>query len=675
MKYKMHLLFVLCLVVAGAVFAAGCLSADKETKDLDNVGMTSFKSEKEMKTFFEQIGTSGSRNVYSSSYTKTSVEMPEAAMDDAANGESGGGDYSTTNVQIAGVDEADIIKTDGKIIYYTPSLYYTKNVVLHEDEKYPYYTYDTYQMTLVINALPAATASIISNITETGGNLYLADDLLITISTNYKNSSIVAYDISDPASPQKAWEQEFEGYYVDSRLIDDKLYFVANEYGFSVFPIMYMGKELAYSDCYYPYGPDIIRPDADVSYFVTKLDTKTGDADETIALIGSHSTILFASGDNLYLTNYYYPDTQLMYLDFIESYGSDYLPSDTIKYIKKVLGYDLSTRIKYMAVSEAIGNYTADLSEDEIENFYNTFHKDYDAYASDLIIKAEKTTITKVNMETFEVVSGVVPGRINGKFAMDEKDGFLRVLSTIGDSYRTEESTLRSMVSVLNTDMETVGTLDNVAEGEYIQTTRYVSDTLYLMTYTDNDPFILIDLSDPESPSVIGEMKLQGNYNYIYPISDTELVAFGTTGDWRDYRIKMSLYDVSDPTKPVESDVFYFNPDEYASVYDYHGFTWNSAKNLMIVPGSEHAFIFEIKDGQINLMKDDYHKDGHVVRSVYIGDNLYTFSEKEIHVFNMTNWSRVQVIQIEQPVYPDYGLIYPTHDEPIYPVHDEPVYG
>ncbi|WNY23187.1 hypothetical protein MmiHf6_04920 [Methanimicrococcus hongohii] len=688
MKYKMHTLLVLCLVIAGAVFAGGCLSADKDD-DLNNVGMTSFKSEKELQNYLENSGSlnylsSTSSASSSDSSAKVTAEVPQAVMpeeeaDIAVNeaGVSGGGeygDYSQTNVQIAGVDEADIVKTDGKIIYYTPNLYYPTNVTLHNDSKYPYYTYDTYRMTFIINALPAATASIISNITETGGSLYLADDLLITISTAYKESKIIAYDITDPAAPKVAWEQEYEGYYVDSRLIGDKLYFVASEYG-GILPLTFMGRELAYSDCYYPYGPDIIRPDADVTYFITKLDTKTGDNDKTIALIGSYSTIMFVSGDNMYLTNYYYPDTQLMYLDFVESNGSNYLPSDTMRYIKKVMGYDLSTRIKYMAVSEAVGNYTTNMTEDEYTNFSESFYKDYNAYSSALIIEAEKTTITKINLETFDVASGFVPGRINDKFAMDENSGYLRVISTVGDNYRTEESTLRSTVSILNAEMETVGTLDNVAAGEYIQTTRYIGNTLYLMTYTDGDPFILIDLSNPESPSVLGEMKLEGTYSYIYPISDTLLVGFGYTGDWRDWRTKLSLYDVSNPENPVELDVFYFNADEYVSVYDYHGFTWNAARNLMIVSGSDTAYIFEIKDNEITLMKEDIHKDSYVVRSVYIGDNLYVFSNLEIHIYSMTNWQRMNTISIEQPVYPDYGTIYPTHDDPIYPTRDEPVYA
>jgi len=686
MKNHLKTIIILGLILGAALFVSGCLSADTNSKDSNNVGMASFKSEKEMKSFFENAANSSSysgRSSYSPSGVNNkatadaSMPAPEAPMAESSVTGGGGdnGGYSKTNVQIAGVDEADIIKTNGKIIYYTPSLSYTRNITLHNDEKYPYYTYDTYQMTLVINALPAETASIISKITDTGGNLYLADDLLITISSDYKESKIVAYDISNPSAPVKSWEQKYEGYYTDSRLIDGKLIFVSQEYGFGIFPITYMGRNLAYSDCYYPVGPGIARPNADLTYFVTKIDVKNHSVEDTVALISSYSSTLFVSGDNLYLTNYYYPDTQQMYLDFVQSEGSKYMPSDVTRYINKVMGYDLSDYIKYMAVSEAVNDYINTLSDDKRTNFYDTFYEDYNAYTADLILKTEQTGITKVNLETFDVVSGSVSGRIDNKFFMDEKDGYLRVVSTVGDNWRTNNSTLRSMVNVFDEKMKIVGTLDNIAANESVQTTRYVGNTLYLMTYNDADPFVLINLADPKNPTVSGELKLQGTYSYIYPISDNLLVGFGNTGDWRDWRTKLSLYDVSNPRSPVELDVFYFNPNEYAGFYDYHGFTWNAEKNLMIVPGYNYAFVFEIKDSRITLMKDDYHKDAYVSRSVYIGDNLYTFSDKEIHVFNMNNWQRVNVIPIEQPVYPNYDLIYPTHEEPIYATHDTPVYG
>ncbi|MCL2863339.1 MAG: beta-propeller domain-containing protein [Methanimicrococcus sp.] len=678
MKIHLKTIAVLCLVLASVLVVSGCLSSDKDSKDFDNVGMTSFKSEKEMQAFLSNIVGSGSGSgpraptaPGSTSNDMAATAVAESAESPASVGGSshlGGGDsYSTTNVQIAGVDEADLVKTDGKIIYYTPHTYYPSNITFIDDVRYPYYSYDIYQITYIIDALPAATASIIAEIVETGGNLYLFNDTLIVIKTGWENRSIVAYDVSDPAFPVKAWEQSYDGYLSHSRMVDGKLYLITQEYGISHYPIMFRGAPIAYSDCYYPYGPSLIMPNTDSAYFISKIDVETGNFDKTIALIGNYYTTLFASGTNLYLTNHYYPNTQLMYLDFVVQNGSNYFPSDVMSHIRKVMGYDLSDYIKYLAVSEAIGKYYDSIDSDDPWAAYSQFSNDYNAYASALIVETEKTTITKVCMESFDVVSGFVPGRVHNQFFMDEGDGSLRVLSAKGDNWWGDRSTT-AVVTVFDSNMEVIGQLDGLAYGEYIQSARYIGNTLYITTYSDADPFLVIDLSDKENPKLLGNMKLTGSYSYLYPINDTLIVGFGSTADWRDWRPKLTLYDVSDPTRPIELSTYYFDRNEYASLYDYHGFTWIPDRNLMVVPGYNNAFVFQIKDGSITLVKkEDTNNLGYIVRSVYIGSNLYFFSNQQVHVYDMDSWRLVRTISIPQPVYPDYGLIYPvgTEERPV----------
>jgi inhibitor of cysteine peptidase len=337
-----------------------------------------------------------------------------------------------------------------------------------------------------------------------------------------------------------------------------------------------------------------------------------------------------------------------------------------MRHIREVMGYNLSNNIKVAAIHEAIHDSTSRLmTGGERDVFFDNFWNDYNNHADALIREAERTLISRVNLESFEVTSGFVPGRITDRFAMDENNGYLRVVSVVGSWWWTPNSTHHSVVSVLDAEMQTVGMLDNVARGEWLQTTRFIGNTLYLMTWAENDPFILIDLSIPEDPAVLGQMRLNGMYNYIHPISDTLILGIGHSGDWRDWRTKLALYDVSNPNRPVELDIFYFNPDEFVSVHDFHRFTWNAERELMIIAGHDTAYVFEIKNDQINLVKEDTHRDGWVVRSVYIDNYLYVFSNVGIHIWNMDTWQRVNTISIEQPVFPDDGqIIFPIRPLP-----------
>jgi inhibitor of cysteine peptidase len=573
---------------------------------------------------------------------------------------SGSGDdgrYSQTNVQVAGVDEADIVKTDGKFIYYTPGLYYPENITLIEDAKYSYYNYNSTQKTYVIDALPPETAYIISSISDAGGRLYLAENLLIAI--DYQ--TLTAYDISNPSAPKKVWEQTFDGYYVDSRMIDGQLYLVTQEYR-SVYPLVYNGKVIAPQDCYYPYGPGVIQPNTDITYFISSVNVKTGSFEKTIALIGSYSTILYASENNLYLTNYYYPNTTRIELDFILDHGSNYLPASVMRNIRQIMTYgELSDYIKYMAVQENIYEYMATLSGTDAQNFYTRFYEDYNAYSAPIIEDGERTTITKIDLMTFSVESGFVYGRINNQFALDEYNGYLRVAATSGNNWRNEARPQTSSVYVFNADMNVVGRLTGLAPREDIMSSRYVGDRLYLVTFEQIDPFFVIDLSNPENPTVLGELKIPGYSTYLHPLNDTLVIGVGYTGDWRSWGSKLSLFDVSDVKNPIELDTYTI--DQYISMYDHHAFLWDADKNLMVIPGYEHAYIFEVKNNKITLIKDDYHKDSYVQRSIYINDYLYIFSTSAIHVYDQNTWQRVNVIPIPQPVYPDYP--YPDYPVPL----------
>jgi len=670
----------------GTFFISGSLASGSEPDNFDDIGMTSFKSEDEMKAFFEKSSSFGSPSYLDYNGTN-GYDMPAADPEWLYPGDEyfSYPRYPTTNIQFSGDNEAGFIKTNGEVIFYSPEQSYIRNITYRTEEQYPYYEsydYDTYQMTFIINAFPANTASIISEITDTGGRLYLVDNVLLTIGYKDSSSFIEAYDITDPASPQKMWIQNYEGSYSDSRLIDGKLYLVSQRH-FGTYPVSYMGKEVAYDDCYYPYGPSLLMPAVELTYFVSEVNVQTGDFTNTAALIGSSNSTLFVTDDSIYMTNYYYPDSQRMYLNFIESNGSDYLPPDVMKYFKKVMKYDLDDRTKYVAIDAAVGNYVRSLTEEEAVQFLTAFYEDYNPYFLDLIEKGEKTTITKINLETFEVTSGFVsgklndqylmersygyvPGGMNTQFSMNEANGYLRVVSTIGDNWMTEDSQSKTMVTILDESMDAVGKLEGLAVGGDVQSICYAENKLYMKIYEngffdpyESDPFLVIDLSAPKNPVLLGSLKLDGYHEYLYPINDTLLVDFSSSGNWN-WNSNILLYDVSDPANPIKLDTFSFKSRDYIDFYGYSTFTWNAEENLMVVPGNDYTYIFEIKDENLKLLVKDRHNWAYSRSVVDIGDCLYVLSDQEIHAYDQNTGKRIKVISIPQPVYPEYpnGFFY-----------------
>ncbi|MDV0447499.1 hypothetical protein MsAg5_13990 [Methanosarcinaceae archaeon Ag5] len=674
---KISTLAVLGLVLICSLGISGCLSSDSQKGMVGEVGMVPFTSEKQMQEFFS--GKYSGDSYYGGRYTSMNtaavmdaggatpvggaqnttpapMPAPEAAvsMDSKSSGMYYDSDVSSvdrvsgTNVQVMGVDEADLVKTDGNFIYYTPQLHYPTNLTLVNSTYGSYYNYETFQTTFTIDALPPETAAIISNIAGSGENLYLINDTLIVITYN----TTTAYNISDPANPVKLWSENLDGFYKDSRMIDGKLYMVVQKYDVgSEGPIVYMDAKLDYASCYYPVGPGIIRPSMDSTYFVSEVDIGNGNFDKTIAMVGSYNSILYASGDNLYLTNYFYPDTTAIELQFIQEHGSEYYPPETMNQINRVMGTEyLSESIKYNAVMEAVYNYTKTLTSEEQENYYNDYRKAYSAYLMEIVKDKETTTITRINLDTFDVTTGTVPGNINDQFSIDEYDGYLRVATTVGGNWMTRDEQTNG-VYVLDKDMKTVGQVTGLAEGEQVYSARYVGDRLYLVTYKQIDPFFVIDLSDPENPAVLGELKLPGYSTYLHPVGENLVVGLGYSDDWK---MKLTLFDVTNVSSPTELDSYVFsNYSSSSALYDHHAFMWDADRNLLVLPTYEHAYVMQIKEGDITMVKDDVHKNATVVRSIYINNYLYTFSDQEVHILNQDTWELVKKISIPQPQYPE----------------------
>jgi uncharacterized secreted protein with C-terminal beta-propeller domain len=165
--------------------------------------------------------------------------------------------------------------------------------------------------------------------------------------------------------------------------------------------------------------------------------------------------------------------------------------------------------------------------------------------------------------KTVYVASGGVSGTILNQFSMDEdSSGFFRVatnIATTGSDPWSGRLAITNRVSVLAEHggaLRLIGQTEELSPGERIYSTRFIGKRGFVVTFRQVDPLIAIDLSDPEHPKKVGELRVPGFSTYIHPLDDDHLLTLGQylpeTGDWRSRAIKLSVFDVSDLSRPTE---------------------------------------------------------------------------------------------------------------------------
>ena len=152
------------------------------------------------------------------------------------------------------------------------------------------------------------------------------------------------------------------------------------------------------------------------------------------------------------------------------------------------------------------------------------------------------------------VASGAVEGRLLNQFAMSEYNGDLRVATTT-DNWGNFGDQSESTVFVLRpngTDLEQISSISGLGKGEQIQSVRFIDNVGYVVTFRQIDPLYVIDLSDPANPVLDGELKIPGYSAYLHPVGDGLLLGVGqdATEEGRTTGTQLSLFDVSDPTSP-----------------------------------------------------------------------------------------------------------------------------
>jgi len=245
---------------------------------------------------------------------------------------------------------------------------------------------------------------------------------------------------------------------------------------------------------------------------------------------------------------------------------------------------------------------------------------------------SEKTKIHKIKLSNDDityVASGEVPGRLLNQFSMDEHNSYFRIATTTGYIWN-EDQPSQNHVYVLDENLNTISSINDIAPGEELYAARFMGNTSYLVTFKNTDPFFTIDLSDPLNPKLLGELKLPGYSDYLHPFDEDHIIGIGKDTVASDdpnfawYQgVKLALFNVSDIDNPVlvDTEVIGDRGSSTPVLSDHKALLFDKNKQLLTLPVS----VYEISDED----KKDYENNpGTYGRFQYQGAYVFTVTSE-----------------------------------------------
>ncbi len=259
------------------------------------------------------------------------------------------------------------------------------------------------------------------------------------------------------------------------------------------------------------------------------------------------------------------------------------------------------------------------------------------------------------------VASGQVPGTLLNQYSLSEHQGHLRVATTSQDAPGIPEQApaTQSAVTVLKRDggkLVEVGKVDGLGLGERIYSVRFVGPVGYVVTFRQVDPLYTLDLSDPARPRKVGELKITGYSAYLHPAGDGKLIGVGqeATEQGRTTGTQVSLFDVSNPAAPTKVAGHHLPGANSEVEFDPHAFLHWPARDLVVLPVTEFAadrsaagglLVLRLGDGEFSALGTVRHEesttyDPGIRRALVIGDDLWTVSAVGVQVSRIDGLAR-----------------------------------
>lgn len=514
---------------------------------------------------------------------KNDAETSDDAMAPESNSQQK--DYSDTLKQVAGIDEADIIKTDGENIFYCANnrlfsfkvdngeFSSVKEIKFGNDS-------DNSYAQVTINGMYLVDSKLVL--------VYLQDQISVRtsqgVSGNSADTCVSTFDISSGEAVLSG-DYRQEGRYIDSRMVDEYLYLISNT------DKIYNDKSLANKENIESYIPtythngevvcvepgSIAVPDEIENFnytIVGGLDTSNIEKSADVEAFLGNSGIVYCSAENLYVVS------SMMY--------------NTTSIIRAEI---TDGQIDVTANGEVDGYVINQFSMDE----YN---------------------------EHFRIAT-----TIRGEY------------SNRGFEIVAEDS---STVYVLDMDLEVVGKVEGLGKTEHIKSVNFQGDTGYVVTFRQTDPLYSIDLANPKEPKVMDELKVTGYSSFMHKWDDEYMLGFGpeASSDGRISGLKVSMFDISDSSNLSEKAYLGFGVEENAdsiAVGDRKALLLSPEKNVIAFPfyiynndgtlDNGYALVkYEDEEFKLvgtvsySLIQTDLQFD----RAVYIDDVIYMFSPQRV---------------------------------------------
>ncbi|QOV87574.1 beta-propeller domain-containing protein [Humisphaera borealis] len=565
-------------------------------------------------------------------------------------------DASSTNTQVAGVDEADLVETDGHYIY----------------------TLQNGQL-VITDADPAASMSVVhrDDIDGSAIGIYLSGDRLtmltgslyywaqpatggIAISSLMPITpaqdpfvTVTVFDVSNPASPSVVETTKLDGSYGESRLIGDQLYVVMRNDAWIPEPEKIPNPDPA------PVDPDPQDPPTNVV-----VDDPTAGSPGGVSSISKIAPPFWGGGgysDTIYESEAAYrARLEAMTLaDLLPGYTSTAdgkttdgpLVSAPNAYVRDLgdneIGQNLTT-VTLLDVGDTNGGPTATST---VAGYGGTVYASADALylaGTTWSDDGEETRLFKFGLEADAVTlqaTGSVDGSVLDQFGMDEYADTFRIATNnwSGDGPTNHLFVLEQV----GDQLETIGSIKNIAKGEQLQAARFDGPRAYIVTFLQVDPLFTVDLSDARSPKIAGELKIPGYSSYLQPIGEGLLLGIGRDIDSDgvdDNGLLLSLFDVSDfahPTRIAKTTI----ADGYSEAeYDPHAFSYFAEQNILAVPVGSYGdgeytqslAVFEVDvAGKQFKSLGNVDPGSEVRRSLRINDVLFAVGDEHIQAVEL----------------------------------------